>query len=148
MGDSSGIHWLLGKHFTWQRPRRRMYYFTRYRGPWVMWHWGLTLFHTVSFPINPMRPAQAMGSPAGPSKIVWVTPIPFPKLRLPFLEVNSYNWAWNSNGICSTKGILWLQPHPNLGIIQNNIVHWQLTVNKSIREFLRAGFYQKAAGSI
>lgn len=58
-----------------------------------MWHWGLTLFHTVSFPINPMRPAQAMGSSAGPSKIVWVTPIAFPKLCLPFLEVNSYNWA-------------------------------------------------------
>lgn len=114
-GDSIGIQWVLGRHLTWLRPRRRMHSFMRCWGHWGMWHWGLTLFYAISFSVSHMRCVQ----PSGPSTVNsencvgnshrW---IPTTGLETPMALLCKGNPWFNSTPIqISFRTIFFLRPH-------------------------------------
>ena len=143
--DSSHIQWVLGRHHIRPRSRRRMYFSLNAEATGVcdIVSWPCFI-HSVSFPHGSVRPAQPRRTAAVTMKLCKFTPILLLPNYVNFPVLNSYNSAWNPNGICSLKGIFWFQSYSYLRLLQNNILpisflDISLWINPS-ESFLRVTF--------
>lgn len=134
----------VGRHLTWLRSRRRMYC-AEATGCVAL---GAELVSCCFLPCWSSETCPAMEPSAMISKIVWGTPVPFPKLCLLFPEVNAYNCAWDSSGSFLSRGPSGSNPIPTWRSFRTmSFLIISLWINPP-EPFLRAGFYRKDVGSV